>query len=304
MLDKDAVRAALTGPVPSISTPFKQDGSVDYAGLRHYIDFLIAAKAKTILLTAGDSHYICLSDEEIAKITKVTCEQTAGRAMVVSADRYHSTDRAVAFAEYAVGVGVDVTMAMPCDWGASCTPETLAEHYAAVARVAPTMIVTNVFLPRGAAFGFETLELAFAKSDNIVAIKDDMCGTFAPKLCMMAHERCAIFAGGQKSNHMLMHPYGCDGYLSSFMSFVPSVTHEYWAAIEAGDLKAATAVIRDIDSPFFDFIMKLPGGFDAGMHGALELFGVAGRWRRRPYYSLNDQEMEQLSQFFRDKKLL
>jgi hypothetical protein len=32
-------------------------------------------------------------------------------------------------------------------------------------------------------------------------------------------------------------------------------------------------------------------------HGAQEIFGIAGRWRRGPYHSLSDAEMEQLRGF-------
>ena len=32
-MDRDEVRAHLTGPISSIRTPFKQDGTVDYDGL-------------------------------------------------------------------------------------------------------------------------------------------------------------------------------------------------------------------------------------------------------------------------------
>jgi len=56
--------------------------------------------------------------------------------------------------------------------------------------------------------------------------------------------------------------------------------------------------------PYFDFVRALPGGGDAGFHGTLELFGVAERWRRKPYYTLNDEEMERLKGFFKSQGLL
>ncbi len=43
------------------------------------------------------------------------------------------------------------------------------------------------------------------------------------------------------------------------------------------DLAAAQTVIRDIDMPFFDHILGIEGGFDAAVHGILELVGIAGR---------------------------
>jgi len=51
-MNSQEIRKALTGPVPSISTPFKKDGDIDYDGLRNMVDFDIAAGSKTIMLTA------------------------------------------------------------------------------------------------------------------------------------------------------------------------------------------------------------------------------------------------------------
>jgi len=54
----------------------------------------------------------------------------------------------------------------------------------------------------------------------------------------------------------------------------------------------------------FDILLSYQGGFDAALHGVYELFGVAERWRRKPYYSLNDPEMERLTQSMKDLGLL
>jgi dihydrodipicolinate synthase/N-acetylneuraminate lyase len=303
-MDRDEVRAHLTGPIGSIHTPFTRDGDVDYEGIRREIDAIVAGGGRTVLLTAGDSHYLCLSDEEIGRITQVTCQHTARRAMVVAADRWHSTGRAVAFARFAGEAGADVVMCLPPSWAGSCTPETLADHYAAVAQALPVMIVTGLFLQHSAAFGLETVARALDRSERIVAIKDDVCGDFARRLCLLAHSRCAMFAGGQKVNHLNMWPYGCDGYMSTFLMLNPGITHRYWNAIERSDLESARTVVRDYDMPLFDVLETFTGGWNAALHGALELFGLAGRWRRRPYYTLNDEEMERLAAFFLSKETL
>ena len=296
-VDRDEVRAHLTGPISSIATPFLEDGDVDYDGLRKQIDFVLEGGSQTVLLTAGDSHYICMSEAEIAEVTKVACEHTAGRGMVVAADRFYGTTQAVAFAEFARNAGADVVMALPPGWGKS-SPETLTDHYGAVSEQLPVMIVTGAFIQHGAAFGLETVRRSLDKYERVVAVKDDMCGEFAKKLCLAAHDQVAVFSGGQKTNHMSMFPYGCDGYMSTFIRFKPEVVHRYWKAIEEEDLDEARAVIRDVDMPYFDQLMKLPSGWNAGMHGTLELFGMAGRWRRKPYCTITDAEMEDLKAFF------
>ena len=303
-MNKDEVREHLTGPITSIATPFKRDGSVDCESLRRQIDLYIDAGSRTILLTVGDSQYVCLADDEIAEITRVTVEHTANRAMVVAADRYLDTRRSIAFAEFAKEVKADVLMVLPPNWGVSCTPESIAAHYRAVAEVMPVMIVTGLFIPHGAAFALEAIDKSLDQSPNIVAIKDDMCGDFARRLGLLAHERVAVFSGGQKVNHINMWPYGCDGYMSTLITFKPEIPRRYWQAVEARDLETMRRIIRDYDMPLFDHLATVTGGWNAGLHGALELFGVAERWRRPPYYSLDDEEMEKLKSFFGDRGLL
>jgi hypothetical protein len=90
------------------------------------------------------------------------------------------------------------------------------------------MLVTNVFIPRGEAFGLQTLELVFDTVENVVAIKDDMLGPFARKMTLLVRDQWAVFSGGQKQNHLDLHPYGCRGFMSTFLSFKPDITHNYW----------------------------------------------------------------------------
>jgi dihydrodipicolinate synthase/N-acetylneuraminate lyase len=116
-------------------------------------------------------------------------------------------------------------------------------------------------------------------------------------MALLVHERWAVYSGGLKQNHLDIHPYGCDGYLSTFISFKPEIAQRYWLAITANDMTEAVRIIRAYEIPFFNYIMALPGGFDAGMHGMLEVCGIAKRWRRPPFYSLSDGEMERLRDF-------
>lgn len=303
MKTPEEIREALTGPIASIRPPFQRDGSLNLAGLERYIDFTIDAGSRTMLLTFGDSLFSTLTDGEVEELTRSVIEFTAGRALVVAADRQWWTGRTVEFAKNVRELGADVLMVLPPDWGRSCTPETMVRHYAAVAEQIPVMVVTNVFIARGIPFGLKTLELAL-EVGNIVAVKDDFCGEFARRMAALVHERWAVFAGGQKQNHLNMLPYGCDGYLSTFVAFKPEITHRYWGAVQAGDLAAAAGVINDYDVPLFNYICAQTGGFCACLHATLELFGIAERWRRPPYYTLSDEEMERLRRFYEGLGLL
>jgi len=303
MKDRDEIRKLLDCPVASTPATFNRDSSIDFDGLRNFIDFTIAGGTTTILLTYGDSLYSSLTDDEVSEMTRVAVEHTAGRALVVAADRIWATPKELEFARHVREMGADVLMVLPPDWAHSCTVDTLVEHYTAVAEEMPVMVVTNLFMQRQEA-GLKVLERLAGEAPNVVAVKDDVCGKFARKMSLAIYDRMAIISGGQKQNHLDLLPYGCDGYLSTFIKFKPEITQAYWQAAGAEDWNRVREIIQTQDMPYFDYIMGVQGGFNAGLHGTMELFGVAQRWRRKPYYSLNDEEMEQLAGFLKGQGLL
>ena len=302
MRSPQELRTLLTGPVMSVHTPFMRDGAIDYDSLRGLVERGIAGGSTTMLLTYGDSLFSLLTDDEVADVTRVVAEQTAGRAAVVAADRIWWTGKTVDFARYARGVGADLLMVLPPDWAGSCTAETFVAHYAAVAAEIPVMVVTNAF-SRSQAMGLEVLRRLRDDVPGVIAIKDDLVGVFARKMAILLRGHWSIISGGQKQNHFDLIHYGCDGYLSTFVTFAPHVTQAYWQAVQTEDWVEAARIIREYDMPYFDYVLDVIGGFDAALHGTFEHFGLSQRWRRPPYHSLTDEQMEQLSQLFLDLNL-
>lgn len=293
-------RASLSGPWPSIRTPFTRDGQIDFDAIRRQLDFTIQAKAKAVVLTWGDSLFSILSEDEIAEVTKVVVQHVNRRALVVAATGTWWTGKTVEFAKYCTNQGADMLMVLPPDWAASTTVESLIAHYRAVAEHIPVMLVTNYLGARGAGFGLELCRRLYDEVSGVVALKDDVGGEFISKVCLMTHQRWALSAGGQKQNHLSMLPYGVDGYLSTFITFKPEIAWRYWNATQSGDLAAASDVVRDYDMPLFDYILKSEGSFDAAIHGIYELCGLAKRYRRPPYHTLTDKQMDDLSQFLKE----
>lgn len=295
----------LSGPIPTLRTPYDHHGNIDYNALYTCIDFDLHTKTNVIVLTAGDSHLEAMSDVEIANLTQNVVKHVNKRATVVAADRSFDTKQALAFAKTCRQWGVDMLMVKPPDWAQSTTPETLAQHYAQIAKEIPVMLVTNIFMRKDISFGLETIQRALDLSNQIVAIKDDIGGDFAQQMTIQAHQQCAIWAGGQKKNHHHIAPHGAHGYLSTFLTFKPDIAHQYWHAYQTHNTSEITRIIEDIDKPFFDFIISnFTGGFDAALHGILEIFNLAKRWRPKPYHSLTDAEMDTLKNFLIKRNII
>lgn len=296
MKPANSFREALTGPISSVSTPFHSDGTIDERALRANVDFAVTeARSGTILLTYGDSLYSILTDREVAEVTRIVVEQTARRKTVVAAGSWWLGE-ARRFAEYARSLGVDMFMPLPPNWAGSCNETTLVDYFEQIATVMPVMLVTaigpGVSVPLGA------VRTLLGRSTGIVAIKDDICGPYGRRLASLNAGQWAFLSGGRKENHLDQLPYGPDSYLSLYMRFQPAVAHRYWAAIVAGRRDQAVEVINRYDIPFMDFCASNGVHFDAVVHGAMELAGLARRWRRPPYTALSDEQMEKLKTFF------
>lgn len=292
-IDRDWVRRSLSGPISAVHPLFRRDGSLDFDGIRTEIEHNLAAGSGVMLLTYGDSLHTLLSDQEVGEVLKAVVGHTRGRAMVVAADRQWWTGKEIEFADFARNAGADVLMVLPPSWGGGVTHDSLVEHYRTVSGHIPVMLVTALFAANQA-MGLRVIRTLADTVPNIVAIKDDVIGEFARKMAAAVHDRWAVLSGGMKQNHLDIHPYGCDGYMSTYLHFMPEVPRAYWRAVQANDLGAAAAIVTAYDTPWFDLAFSLPGNFDAMFHASQEIFGIGGRWRRSPYHSLTDAEMEQV----------
>ncbi|MBO4619715.1 MAG: dihydrodipicolinate synthase family protein [Victivallales bacterium] len=290
-------KALFARPIPSICTPFLPDGEIDYDHLAIMVERYLAWGNSVLMLTAGDSHYACLTERELAEVTFAVLKQVNRRAAVIVADHNFATNAAREFACETRRCGADCYMALPPDWGGSTTPETLAAHYREIGKILPVMCVTNFLAPRGPmGFGMELCR-KLLEVPAVVAVKDDICGPFGRALASLLSDSKAVIAGGQKQNHLDLVNYGAVGYLSAFARFQPEVAQEYWNAITAGKLEVARQIVRRIDMPYFQLVGMFKGGFDAGLHGSLEVAGLARRHRRAPYQTITEDELEKLRDF-------
>lgn len=294
-------KKGLTGPCVSVRTPFKKEGDIDYDSLRKQIDFSIEGGTNAIILTYGDSLYSLLSDEEIFRVTQRCVEYVNGRVMVVAATGEWPTRKSKEFASYSADIGADMLMVLPPDWAGSCTIETLVNHYAAAGEHIPVMVVNNYLAKRSPTFAMALIKALYEDVPQVVALKDDVTGTLVRQICLMTHERWALIAGGQKQNHINMLPYGVDGYFSLMTTFNPPIAQKYWNAIKTNRMNDAIAIVRDYDIPVFNYLIGLEGSFDAGIHGMLEITGLGKRYRRAPYHTLTEEQMEKLRDFLKSK---
>ena len=87
-------------------------------------------------------------------------------------------------------------MVLPPDWAGSCTVGSFVGHYATVAKHIPVMVVINASA-RSHDLGLQVLKVLREEVDNVVAVKDDLSGTFAREPTLLANERIPVLSGGK-----------------------------------------------------------------------------------------------------------
>jgi dihydrodipicolinate synthase/N-acetylneuraminate lyase len=294
--DLGAVKEALAGPVPSVVTPFNKDGSVSFEGLRGVVAFLIEkARAKTLLLTHGDSLFSIIDDDEVEEITSCVVKEAAGRAMVIACGKLWGTGKMLRFAEFCAGTGADLFIPFPPDWAHSLDTGLLYEYYAQAAKIMPVMILSNLGTGRGVPL--EVYEKLIKNGDSFVAVKDDMPPPYGRRLAALLDRRFGFLSGGRMENHLDVAPYGADGYLPAFNRFDPRPDDAYWDAYTSGDPARCARIINRLEVPFFDLCTEIPVHFSALISACMELYGICPRWRRPPYSSASDKDMERIADF-------
>lgn len=278
----------LRGPILSAPTPYTADFKVDYQGLRNIIKGALDAGVGVFALTAGNSNYYALNDDEIRELTRVTVDAVGGRGITIAATGPWWTGRAVEHARFAQSVGADAVQIMP---GTNGDDDAQVEHFKAVAASTDLGIVIH---------GSPSLSLIerLIKIDSVVAMKEEFTYDFTLQVYRKFGDRLNIFAGGTKPRFMVYQPYGMQAYYSAFAAFAPQVAMQFWSAIEKNDLTQARKVILQYDLPFFE---RFSHQF---WRASMEYFGVAKRYIRPPERGFNDQQIQELKSFYDNMGLI
>jgi 4-hydroxy-tetrahydrodipicolinate synthase len=135
----------LRGVIVPLITPFKEDLSIDYAGLAQLVDYCVEEVGCDGLVpcgTTGESP--TLSHEEHIDVIKAVVRQTRKRVPVIASSGSNATREAVHLTKLAAEAGADASLQVGPYYNKP-TQEGLFNHFAAVAAAADLpMIIYNI----------------------------------------------------------------------------------------------------------------------------------------------------------------
>jgi 4-hydroxy-tetrahydrodipicolinate synthase len=230
--------AFLRGIVPSMNTPFLDDGSVDLAGIRRSVDAVLQAGAAGMLILAVAAETASLTLTEKRLVAQTFLAQTAGRIpVIIGCSSAEQTDR-VALAAMAREFGAQI---MLCQAPAGLAGEALVAQMAALAQVGPPMLMVQDldFVGPGLAL------------DDILLLRQDLPAFQCLKIevALPGPKYSAVLAATQGALHV------SGGWAAAQMlealhrgvhAFIPTAMDAIYVAIyrrfQAGDVAGARAL--------------------------------------------------------------
>lgn len=278
-----AFKEALVGPIFSIPTPFNEKFELDAEGLTRGIRRAKKAGVRNFAATAGNSQYSSLDYEEIKQLMKICVDAVAGEGLFIAASDSWWTDRTVEFAKYVESIGATALQLMiPAR---SSSEAHTVKHFQTVAQATRLPLVLHGIFS-------ESLLKELVKIDSLVAMKEDGTLDYFIDRQIAFGDRIRIFGGGGENRIFVGRPYGAVAFYSTYTTFAPNVSMQFWQALQSGDEKKAVEITLKYDYPF---IKRFTHSF---WHATLEHFGVGGRYLRAPQETYSDEKMKEVKAFF------
>ncbi|KZX99367.1 MAG: dihydrodipicolinate synthase family protein [Sulfitobacter sp.] len=288
-----------SGIWPVAPTPFNDDGTVDYEGMKRVIDCMVDQGSDGICILANFSEQFLITDEERRLLTKVSLKHMAGRLPVIVTISHYATQIAVARAQHAKDHGAAMVMMMPPYHGALLkgSAEQSFEQFAQVGEVGiPIMVqdapLSGVDLP-------VPLLVRMAREIEEVRLFKIECPQAATKLRdLIAAGGDAIegpFDGEEAITLLADLEAGATGAMTSAM--IPDQIKPVIDHFAAGDLRAATdAYARVLPAVNHE---NRQCGFRSAKAAMVEGGVIRSEFCRHPIAPLHPQTRESLLRLIR-----
>ncbi|MEQ5826779.1 dihydrodipicolinate synthase family protein [Sulfitobacter sp. NFXS29] len=288
-----------SGIWPVAPTPFNDDGTVDYEGMKRVIDCMVDQGSDGICILANFSEQFLITDEERRLLTEVSLKHMAGRLPVIVTISHYATQIAVARAQHAKDHGAAMVMMMPPYHGALLkgSAEQSFEQFAQVGEVGiPIMVqdapLSGVDLP-------VPLLVRMAREIEEVRLFKIECPQAATKLRdLIAAGGDAIegpFDGEEAITLLADLEAGATGAMTSAM--IPDQIKPVIDHFAAGDLRAATdAYARVLPAVNHE---NRQCGFRSAKAAMVEGGVIRSEFCRHPIAPLHPQTRESLLRLIR-----
>jgi 4-hydroxy-tetrahydrodipicolinate synthase len=227
------------GSLTALVTPFAEDGSLDEAGFRQFVEWQIAEGSHGLVPVGTTGESPTLTHAEHKRVVEICIETAAGRVPVIAGAGSNNTVEAIDLARSAQEAGADGVLVVTPYYNKP-TQRGLYEHFAAIARAVTLPIIIYNIPPRSVIdMSPETMGRLAHDFRNIAGVKDATA-----KLDRVPEQRITcgpdfIQLSGEDATALGHVAHGGRGCISVTANVAPRLCSEFQAACLAGDFGKA-----------------------------------------------------------------
>ena len=275
----------LKGVIPAITTPFKNDQTLDMDGFCRLIDLVIDDGVHGIVVNGCTGESWTFSPEETAQLFEAAARQAAGRVPIVAGCGAICARDAIAKVHQAQKAGCDAVMIQPPWYVLISLDEVYAYFKEILAAVDLPVMIYNIPRRTGINLSVELVD-RLADEPQVVALKESSKDwLLLSAMIRRVKDRINVFAGYANLLGLAALTEGAVGYVDSSTPVLGPKSLAFYTAATSGDLETARRMQADmakLNAGFFGV-----GTFPAGIKVALDMLGRPGGRPRDPVKPLN-----------------
>jgi 4-hydroxy-tetrahydrodipicolinate synthase len=251
------------GTGTALSTPFADDGSIDFESFGRLIDFQLENRVEALIPCGSTGESATMTHDEKLETIRFTVERVRShasnrngdghRTVVIAGTGSNVTADTITLSREAAGLGVDGVLLVGPYYNKP-TQRGLVAHFSAIASALPELpiVLYNVPARTGSNFTAETtLELAHAHA-NIVAIKEASADLDQCSAILRDAPDGFLLYSGEDSLTLPLIAMGAGGVIAVVSNEVPGLYGDMVRAALAGDFSRA----RELHMKLFE-LMRL-----------------------------------------------
>ncbi len=281
----------LMGVFAPITTPFTDDGEVDYKGLEKNMNFYASSGINGYLALGSNGENKSLTNDEKLKVLEVILKNKAADQTVMAGCIFESTKETIEMAKAFEKLGPEfLTLLPPSYFKKQMTDPVLYKYFTDVANAVdvPCMLYNAPQFCGGTTLSIPLIK-QLAEHPNIVGIKDSSTGNIE-SILFAVRDRFNVMAGSANFFMTALLLGGTGGVISLANAF-PAITIELYKLIKEKKYEEAIAC----NDKVLQLNKSVSGkGGVAAVKYAMDLAGLAGGKPRLPLLPIGDDIKESI----------
>jgi 5-dehydro-4-deoxyglucarate dehydratase len=291
-MEPSQLRERLSGVIAFPITPFKEDLSLDLAGLRRNLSKLLEHPICAIVAAGGTGEMYSLSLSEHLQVVRETVEAAGGRVPVIAGVGF-GHQIAVELAREAAAAGADGILAFP-PYYPQADDEGLISYYSAIGEA--TNLALLIYSRDWANFSPAMVD-RLAGIRTLTAWKDGQGDIRRLQLIMnRVGDRLHWIGGAGDDLVPGYYSLGIRTFTSSIATVAPRLSlklHETAAGLRQSEL---TQMMSQLVAPLYALRTRRKGYEVSAMKTLMDLAGLSGGPVRPPLVNVRSEEREELQQ--------